>query len=181
MSIAARLDDHGRPAWIALLVVTFILFWPAGLALLAYMIWSGRMSCHAYGYNNCGRHGRWHRYGDEGRDSPERRAFEEARDKFREAGQHLHEAAHEWRRRRRHRHHPETSGNRAFDEYRAETLRRLEEEQRDFHDFLDRLRFAKDKAEFDEFLTERRRRAEQPPADPREAGPSRDPDHPRYD
>ena len=50
------------------------------------------------------------------------------------------------------------SGNRAFDEYRAETLRRLEEEQREFREFLDRLRFAKDKAEFDQFMTERRNR-----------------------
>src|SRR5947209_19727674 len=35
---------------------------------------------------------------------------------------------------------PRSSGNRAFDEYRTETLRRLEEEQREFRDFLDRLR-----------------------------------------
>ena len=32
-----------------------------------------------------------------------------------------------------------TSGNSAFDEYRAETLRRLEDEQREFLDFLERL------------------------------------------
>lgn len=51
-----------------------------------------------------------------------------------------------------------SSGNRAFDEYRAETLRRLEEEQREFRDFLDRLRHAKDKAEFDQFMAERRNR-----------------------
>src|SRR5262245_17239441 len=51
-----------------------------------------------------------------------------------------------------------SSGNRAFDEYRAETLRRLEDEQREFKEFLDRLRHAKDKAEFDEFMAERRRR-----------------------
>lgn len=50
-----------------------------------------------------------------------------------------------------------SSGNRAFDEYRAETLRRLEEEQREFKEFLDRLRHAKDKVEFDQFMTERRR------------------------
>jgi len=48
-----------------------------------------------------------------------------------------------------------TSGNQAFDDYRAETLRRLEEEQRAFQDFLGRLRMAKDKAEFDQFMTER--------------------------
>ena len=51
-----------------------------------------------------------------------------------------------------------SSGNHAFDEYRTETLRRLEEEQREFRDFLDRLRFAKDKAEFDQFMAERRNR-----------------------
>jgi hypothetical protein len=50
-----------------------------------------------------------------------------------------------------------SSGNRAFDEYRDETLRRLEEEQREFKAFLDRLRHAKDKAEFDQFMAEHRR------------------------
>ena len=52
----------------------------------------------------------------------------------------------------------QSSGNRAFDEYRAETLRRLEEEQREFREFLQRLRQAKDKAEFDMFMAERRNR-----------------------
>ena len=57
-----------------------------------------------------------------------------------------------------------SSGNRAFDEYRADTLRRLEEEQREFKEFLQRLRFAKDRAEFDQFMAERRNRpgGEQP-------------------
>jgi hypothetical protein len=49
-----------------------------------------------------------------------------------------------------------TSGNIAFDEYRAETLKRLEEEQKEFTGFLQRLRRAKDKAEFDQFMFERR-------------------------
>ena len=35
-----------------------------------------------------------------------------------------------------------SSGNVAFDEYREETLRKLDEEQREFRDFLDRLRAA---------------------------------------
>ena len=51
------------------------------------------------------------------------------------------------------------SGNKAFDDYRTETLRRLEEEQREFQDFLERLRQAKDKAEFDQFMAERRGRS----------------------
>jgi Protein of unknown function (DUF2852) len=53
---------------------------------------------------------------------------------------------------------PPSSGNRAFDDYRAETLHRLEDEQREFKDFLARLRFAKDRAEFDQFMAERRNR-----------------------
>ena len=58
---------------------------------------------------------------------------------------------------------PPTSGNRAFDEYRAETLRRLEDEQREFQDFLEQLRRAKDKAEFDQFMASRRGGASSPP------------------
>ena len=37
------LDDKGKGAWIAAMVVGFIAFWPLGLAVLAYMIWSKRM------------------------------------------------------------------------------------------------------------------------------------------
>ena len=60
---------------------------------------------------------------------------------------------------------PPSSGNHAFDEYRSDTLKRLEEEQREFREFLDRLRFAKDKTEFDAFMAERRNRPapESPP------------------
>ena len=61
---------------------------------------------------------------------------------------------------------PPSSGNHAFDEYRTETLRRLEEEQREFRDFLDRLRFAKDKSEFDQFMAERRNRPSRRPPQP---------------
>ncbi len=52
-----------------------------------------------------------------------------------------------------------SSGNSAFDAYKADTLRRLEEEQASFEEFLKRLREAKDKAEFDQFIDERARRA----------------------
>jgi hypothetical protein len=58
------------------------------------------------------------------------------------------------------------SGNRAFDEYRTETLRRLEDEQREFKEFLNRLRHAKDKAEFDQFMAERAHRPQTPPPQP---------------
>ena len=74
----------------------------------------------------------------------------------------------EWRAwKRRQWSHRHSSGNVAFDEYREETLRKLDEEQREFRDYLDRLRSAKDRAEFDQFMNERRNRppsTEPPPA-----------------
>ncbi|RYH03346.1 DUF2852 domain-containing protein [Salipiger sp. IMCC34102] len=48
-----------------------------------------------------------------------------------------------------------SSGNRAFDAYKEETLRRLQDEQDEFAAFLGRLREAKDKAEFDQFMADR--------------------------
>ena len=37
------LDERGKGAWIALMVLSFIVFWPVGLAILAYLIWGKRM------------------------------------------------------------------------------------------------------------------------------------------
>lgn len=113
----AWLDDRGKGAWIALMVLGFIAFWPIGLALLAYMIWSKRMFSRS---NACGR---------------------------RRGNHHAYRAA------------MRSSGNTAFDSYKTETLRRLEDEQRSFEAFLERLRDAKDKAEFDQFMEERARKA----------------------
>lgn len=53
------------------------------------------------------------------------------------------------------RYYAPTTGNSAFDAYREETLKRLEDEHRDFVDFLQKLREAKDKAEFDQFMQNR--------------------------
>jgi hypothetical protein len=63
-----------------------------------------------------------------------------------------------------------SSGNTAFDAYKADTLRRLEEEQQNFESFLERLRDAKDKSEFDQFMDERARRTE-PAGDDTDAAP----------
>lgn len=51
--------------------------------------------------------------------------------------------------------HLRATGNSAFDSYKADTLARLEQEQTNFEAFLERLRDAKDKAEFDQFMEER--------------------------
>ena len=104
----AWLDSKGKGAWIAAMVVGFILFWPLGLALLAYMIWSKRM----FKSSSCSKRAR--RGSITGR----------------------------------------STGNAAFDAYKADTLARLEEEQTNFEAFLSRLRDAKDKAEFDQFMAE---------------------------
>jgi Protein of unknown function (DUF2852) len=103
------LDERGRAAWIVLMVVGFILFWPIGLAILAYMIWSKRMRCHSWG-----------------RGPDHRRGWDRGR-----------------------------TGNTAFDSYREETLKRLEEERDAFLKFLEQLRAAKDRAEFDQFISSR--------------------------
>ena len=109
----AWLDDKGKGAWIAAMVLGFIFFWPLGLALLAYMIWSKRM----FSGKSCATRGR--------------RAMVMTK----------------------------STGNAAFDAYKADTLRRLQEEQENFESFLERLREAKDKAEFDQFMEERARHA----------------------
>lgn len=65
------------------------------------------------------------------------------------------------------------SGNAAFDEWRAAELARLDEErrklddaQRDFQEYVDAIRKAKDREEFDRFMAERRSR---PPGGPQGA------------
>lgn len=54
-----------------------------------------------------------------------------------------------------------STGNVAFDKYRETTLRRLDEEQREFTKFVERLRDAKDQDEFDRFLSEQESRQSQ--------------------
>ncbi|MBG50922.1 MAG: DUF2852 domain-containing protein [Alphaproteobacteria bacterium] len=104
-----RLDDLPKGAWIAIMVVTFIVAWPLGLVVLGYLLWSGKMQSWKHSYR-CGR--------------------------------------------RRH-HRARSTGNTAFDDYRAETLKRLEEEQQAFESFVEQLRRAKDQEEFDRFMASR--------------------------
>ena len=44
MTLTAKLDDLGNPAWIALTVVGFLIWWPLGLLALGYLVGSGRMA-----------------------------------------------------------------------------------------------------------------------------------------
>jgi hypothetical protein len=142
-----KLDDMGRPAWLALMVVSFILFWPLGLAVLAFLLWSGRMG-HGWG------HGWGHRWGCAG-NSERSRWQSRFADKWERRGSDMFRDAFS------------PSGNRAFDEYREATLKRLEDEQREFREFLERLRLAKDRSEFDQFMADRKSR---PPTKPEPEG-----------
>ncbi|SIS90056.1 DUF2852 domain-containing protein [Phaeovulum vinaykumarii] len=65
--------------------------------------------------------------------------------------------------------HFRPTGNTAFDRYREDTLARLEREQEDFEAFLQRLREARDKAEFDQYMEERARAAANTPREDRDA------------
>ena len=126
-----------KPQWgpltIALMVLGFIVFWPLGLAMLAYILWGEHFGGSAeragawvnkqrnWANENCGPRGH-HRHGN-------------------------------WR---------SSSGNVAFDEYRAEQLRRLDEERKRldeeihaFHEHMRNLRMARDREEFDRFMRDR--------------------------
>ncbi len=134
----AWLDGYGRPAWIAATIAGFVVFWPAGLALLAYAIWSHRM------FGRACRHSR----------HSHRQDFHAIRGAMR------------------------PSGNIAFDAYKTETLRRLTEEQEAFEAFLQRLRAAKDKTEFDAFMEERARGVADEAREREEPAERREPGHP---
>ena len=139
MELVSKLDELGKPAWILLIILGFWLRWPIGLAILLYLVFSGRIRawrCQSRGqwYNMSQQQGGgwapWGNWGCGGNGGGRYRAA--------------------------------PSGNKAFDDYREDTLRRLEEEQREFTEYLERLRQARDKAEFDQFMAERRNRAPDP-------------------
>ena len=152
MPITAKLDEFGKPAWIALTVLGFMAWWPVGLAVLAFTIGSGRMM-------GCGYRGGPDRWQHKMERMQAKMDWMRGKMGGSPAGGSPWSSA-------------PSSGNRAFDDYRSETLRRLEDEQREFKDFLELLRFAKDKTEFDSFMAERRNRPPQenardnPPSSP---------------
>jgi Protein of unknown function (DUF2852) len=152
MPIVAKLDELGKPAWIVLMILGFWFWWPLGLATLAFIYGSGRMSC----WNNHHGTDRWQRKMNRMDQAMER--MQAAKERIQEEMDRVRGkmgGSNWWG-------NPPSSGNRAFDEYRTETLRRLEDEQKEFRDFLDRLRVAKDKTEFDAFMAERRNRVQDP-------------------
>jgi hypothetical protein len=150
---------------LVLVILGFICWWPLGLIALGFLIGRRRFGCWwgpTYAWSgpmsDCDRGmDRWERKMARAQEKVER-----VRAMMGRFGNHG-----DW-------FGSPSSGNRAFDDYRAETLKRLEDEQHEFKEFLERLRFAKDRAEFDQFMAERRQRPfEQGPA----PGPTEQPPH----
>ena len=121
-----KLDEQGKLAWFTVLVVAFWVAWPIGLAILAFLAITGRLQAWRADMQNDG----WLNL---------ETIFPGRRSK-----------PVRWSARKR------SSGNQAFDDYRDATITRLEAEQKEFQAFLERLRQARDKAEFDAFMAERR-------------------------
>ena len=109
-SIVSWMDDRGKGAWICAMVLGFIFFWPLGLGILFFLLWSKRM------YKKS-------------------KSLKRMSEKL----------------------GLKSTENSAFESYKQETISRLKAEQAEFEAFLDRLRKSKDKAEFEQFMSERGR------------------------
>ncbi|KQN78192.1 DUF2852 domain-containing protein [Devosia sp. BK] len=128
----AIIKPQWSPLTIALMVMGFIIFWPLGLAVLGYILWGEKFGGSAekaqtYWNKGCG--------------------F------MRSNKKHFSGFGRDY----------STSGNAAFDDYRADQLRRLDEERARldaevdaFQDYMANLRKAKDREEFDRFMSEHR-------------------------
>jgi hypothetical protein len=112
------------------MILGFMVFWPIGLAVIGWKVWQ-RKSGYYGGFASF------------------------AEEKWRAATSGFG-GSQRWR--------PFASGNAAFDDWRTAELARLEEErrkleeaQREFAAFVDQLRRARDREEFDRFMADRAR------------------------
>ena len=140
----AKLDEFGAVAWLAVTAVAALIAWPLGLATFAYLAGSGRL--YAWRDERSRTPGTWFNLGV--------RSSSATHDNGRYSSR------------------LRPSGNQAFDTYRADAISQLEEEEREFQSFLERLCQARDKAEFDAFMADRRQR----PASKDASGPSGKPE-----
>ncbi|WP_148213148.1 DUF2852 domain-containing protein [Methylocella silvestris] len=130
-----------KPLEIAAMVFGFALYWPLGVAVIGFKFWQKRS-----GYQ-----GDLFSFGREKWESASNWRFSGSARGFAERG---------WRSAGF-----GSSGNRAFDEWRDGELARLEEErrklvaaEREFTEFMETLRRARDREEFDRFMQERHSR-----------------------
>lgn len=112
-SAKRRKKSGWTPLGVAALVFGFMVAWPLGLAVLAYILWGGRID-----------------------------------DLFSQAADFIRGTVKS---------PSSSSGNAAFDEYKAATLRDLEEQQAEFNDYVEKLRQARDREEFERFMKSRKK------------------------
>jgi hypothetical protein len=137
---------HGKP-WkpveILVMVLGFIMYWPIGLAVLGWKFWQKKSGYPgdiiSFAREKWGNWANWTRGSD-------RLGYVGA-------------ASYGMR----------STGNRAFDEWRATELARLEEErqklvaaEREFAEFMENLRHARDREEFERFMDEHRNQQGRP-------------------
>ena len=137
MNTTALIRPAWTPATIALMVIGFMVFWPLGLAMLAYIIWGDRLDGFKRDVNRA----------TDGVFAGCRRGADKA---------------HRWGHGST-RAGPRT-GNVAFDDWRDKELERLAEERKklddalaEFDEYARELRRAKDQEEFDRFMANRNR------------------------
>ena len=132
MTCRSAVRSGFNPVSITVMVLGFVFAWPLGLMVLAYILWGERL----------GWRGRVEAFLDGLREGLRSGRFADSA------------AAAGFR--------TGSSGNAAFDAYRARELerleaerRRLEEERRDFEAYMASLRRARDQEEFDRFKSDR--------------------------
>ncbi len=103
-----RKKSGWTPIGIVAMVFGFMIAWPVGLAVLAYILWGGRVDD----------------------------LISDLVDTIKGATRKT----------------PPSSGNAAFDDYKAATLRDLEAQQAEFAEYVDHLRQARDREEFEHFM-----------------------------
>ena len=128
---AAFIKPQWGPLTIALMVLGFVIFWPLGLAMLAYILWG-----ELFGGSN-----------------DKAQAWMSKSKAWCQSNNYRHRGPGAWN---------HSSGNAAFDDYRTEQLKRLDEERKrldgeinEFHEYMRNLRMARDREEFDRFMRER--------------------------
>jgi hypothetical protein len=136
-----------RPLELAAVILGFIVFWPIGLAFLGWKIWQKKIQ-HTGDFAG----------------------FAEATWRAAAGGFERAARGERWR--------PFANGNSAFEEWRATEFARLEEERRkldeahrEFSEFMNDLRRAKDREEFERFMAARRARQAGSQEPPRSAQP----------
>jgi Protein of unknown function (DUF2852) len=134
MTYAHALRPGWTPLTILLMVIGFAIAWPLGLAMVAYILWGNRI--------------------------PEIRSHFEGMKRDWSADTRCGPRGF-----RSDRSYSSRSGNAAFDDYRDTELKRLDEERRrleeeraEFEAYVHDLRRARDKDEFDRFMTDREKR-----------------------